>query len=251
MQIMETEIFIELMIEGDQDKINHYCQSKNDWSENIDCKIVIERIKNVENSAVYNFLGHMYCKDEDKNKAFNYAKMSAKCNDRIGQHNLGKCYLDMKKYEKAFKYFQLSAEQNYYCAINDVGYMYNNGYGVQKNNEKAFYHYRLAAKRNDEIGQHNLGLMYMKGEGIKRNNEKAIKYLCLSYLGGHVESKLKIKYLLSNIYNIENYIFTIIEKNNSLEEENKCIEMENIELKYRPRNIGYYEARDHFCKIKY
>jgi hypothetical protein len=91
----------------------------------------------------------------------------------------------------------------------------------------------------------------MEGEGVEKNNEKALKYLCLSYLGGHIESKLNIKYILSYICNIENYIFTIIEKNNSSEEENKCIEMENIELKYRPGNIGYYEARDDFYKIKY
>jgi hypothetical protein len=42
----------------------------------------------------------------------------------------------------------------------------------------------------------------------------------------------------------------LIDKNNLLEEENKCIEMENIELKYRPGNIGYYEARDDFFARK-
>jgi TPR repeat protein len=109
----------------------------------------------------------------------------------------------------------------------------------------------LAAKRNDEFGQYNLGIMYMKGNGVEKNNEKSIKYFCLCYLGGYTKSKSCIKYILSSIDNIENYIFTIIEKNNSLEEENKYIEMENIELKYRPGNIGYYEARDDFYKIKY
>jgi hypothetical protein len=87
----------------------------------------------------------------------------------------------------------------------------------------------------------------MKGNGIDKNNEKAIKYLCLSYLGGYTESKLIIKNIIPCI---ENYIFVMMDKNNVLEEENKCIEMENIELKYRPGNIGYYEARDDFYKIK-
>jgi TPR repeat protein len=251
----ETEILIKLIIEGNLNKINDYYDSKNNWFENIDCKIVTEKIKDVKNPIAYNILAYIYRKGKndniDKNKSFHYAKMSAKCDDGIGQYCLGHCYVEKKKYAKALHNFQLSAEKGYHKAHNSIGCLYYKGYGVEKNYEKAFYYFSLSAKINDECGQHNLGVLYLKGNGIERNNEKALKYFCSSYIGGYIESKFIIKYILSNICNIENYIFTIIDKNNVLEEENKCMEMENIELKYRPGNIGYYEARDDFYKIKY
>jgi TPR repeat protein len=132
----ETEIFIKLIIEGNRDKINDYCDSKNDWFENIDCKIVAKKIKNVENPIAYNILAYIYCIGKgvniDKNKSCHYSKISAKCDDGIGQYCLGRRYLEKKKYEKALHNFQLSAEKGYYKVHNSIGYMYYKGYGVEK-----------------------------------------------------------------------------------------------------------------------
>jgi hypothetical protein len=130
----ETEILIKLIIEGDQNKIDRYCDYDDDWIKNIDCKIVAKRIKDVENSIAYNFMAYIYCEginvNIDKNKSFYYSKMSAECDDYIGQYSIGNRYVERKKYEKALHNFQLSAKKGFARAQNSIGYMYGNGYGV-------------------------------------------------------------------------------------------------------------------------
>jgi len=56
----------------------------------------------------------------------------------------------------------------------DLGVMYKDGCGVERDNKQAVYWFRKAAEQGDADGQCKLGLMYSPGGGGGLNNEQAV-----------------------------------------------------------------------------
>src|SRR5260370_20495292 len=54
-----------------------------------------------------------------------------------------------------------------------VGWMYNNGQGVQQDHTQAVLWYRKAADQGDARAQCNLGLMYNNGQGVQQDHTQA------------------------------------------------------------------------------
>jgi hypothetical protein len=54
-----------------------------------------------------------------------------------------------------------------------LGYLYENGMGVERNLEEAAKWYKAAAEQGDPEGQHNLGVSYEKGEGVAMSLDQA------------------------------------------------------------------------------
>jgi TPR repeat protein len=71
---------------------------------------------------------------------------------------------------------ELVVEQGYADAQCNLGFCYDNGTGVVKNEKKAFEWYEKAAEQGLEIAQNNLGSCYKKGTGVLKNEKKAIKW---------------------------------------------------------------------------
>ena len=61
------------------------------------------------------------------------------------------------------------AEQGVAEAQNNLGSMYDNGYGVRQDYAEAFRWYRKAAEQGYAKAQFNLGVMYYNGYGVRRN----------------------------------------------------------------------------------
>ena len=55
------------------------------------------------------------------------------------------------------------AEQGNAVAQNNLGYAYDNGFGVPEDDAEAVRWYRLAAEQGDADAQNNLGFMYANG----------------------------------------------------------------------------------------
>lgn len=51
----------------------------------------------------------------------------------------------------------------------DLGFMYDNGYGVPQDYQEAIAWYRRAADQGNDRAQYNLAHIYDKGDGVSRD----------------------------------------------------------------------------------
>ena len=74
---------------------------------------------------------------------------------------------------KALAYWRVAAFQGHAGAQNSLGFLYDQGYGVEQNEHEAFAWFHRAALRGQAKAQYNLALMYDMGQGVKQSDEGA------------------------------------------------------------------------------
>ena len=123
------------------------------------------------------------------------------------QFNLGQLYRDGKgtdkNYEIAAKWYKRAANQGHSKAQYNLGIMYNNGYGVEKDQKKALDWYKLAALGGNSSAQYNLGLMYEKGRGTDRNYILAKKWYTRAAENGESTAQVVLGELYSKGIGLE------------------------------------------------
>ena len=147
-------------------------------------------------------LGNMYRTSGLPKEAAEWYEKSGKAGDDWGWYNLGDMYLDgrgmEKDEEKAFSCYEkaLALEGPAWdSAACSLGAIYY-GRGDYK---KANTWYRKAAKENNDWAMFNLGDAYRDGTGVKQNTETALKWYKKAYsLGG--ESKAESANRIGLIY---------------------------------------------------
>lgn len=87
------------------------------------------------------------------------------------------CY-DRGEYAEAVKWYRKAAELGYAWAQYNLGYCYETGKGVVKDETKAVEWYRKAAEQGDARAQGNLGRCYMTGKGIVMDEAEAVEWYC-------------------------------------------------------------------------
>jgi TPR repeat protein len=122
--------------------------------------------------------------ESETNKSFNQYLEAANLETQT-QNELGKLYLNTNPvndhdFREALNWFNKAAEQGYSRAINNIGLMYANGWGVKKDNNEAIKWYRKAAESGLDIAQLNLGLQYLNPKGSAGNNLEALKWIRLA-----------------------------------------------------------------------
>lgn len=105
----------------------------------------------------------------------NIQKLSIK-EDAKSQYELGQIYRKNGEDKKAFEYFQKSANQGYYRAEFILGYMYDQGKGVEKNIQRAIQWYEKSANQGNPYAYYNLGTMYLNGKEVKKDYQKAVEF---------------------------------------------------------------------------
>ena len=101
---------------------------------------------------------------QQKNEAeqlFNCALQSAKAND----------------YVTAAQYYKRAAEYGHPGAQNNLGNLYKNGRGVDKNPQEAVRLFTLSAKQGSVFGMRNLASCYMDGIGVNADFDLAVDWL--------------------------------------------------------------------------
>ena len=68
------------------------------------------------------------------------------------------------------RWYRLAAEQGVATAQYNLGFMYDNGRGVLKDDAEAVRWYRLAAEQGYAAAQFNLGVMYAAGVGVLKDS---------------------------------------------------------------------------------
>ncbi|KAF9350230.1 hypothetical protein BGX26_011558 [Mortierella sp. AD094] len=72
--------------------------------------------------------------------------------------------------------FQRAASQGSTDAKSDIGYMYQNGYGMTQDHSKAVEWYVKAANQGNADAQNNLGSIYRNGYGLTQDYSKAVEW---------------------------------------------------------------------------
>jgi TPR repeat protein len=90
-----------------------------------------------------------------------------------GGINSGAAAYNQGDYDAALRVWRPLAEQGNAGAQLDLGFMYDNGYGVPQDYQEAIAWYRRAADQGNDRAQYNLGHMYDKGDGVPRDYVQA------------------------------------------------------------------------------
>jgi TPR repeat protein len=95
---------------------------------------------------------------------------------------------DNKNYQKAYNQFIEAAEEGMIAKYN-IGYMNEQGLGVEKDINKAIGFYTMSANDGYDKAQFTLGNAYLNGIGVKQDLDTAINYYQLASQQNNAEAK--------------------------------------------------------------
>lgn len=104
-------------------------------------------------------------------------------------------------YSKAFAFFVVAASRGIKDAWFHIGYAYDTGSGVAKNQLKASYWYLKSSEiENDRYAQFNLGLFYEFGRGVSKNFDTAVEFYEKSASQHHITAMYRLGRMYKNGY---------------------------------------------------
>jgi TPR repeat protein len=114
--------------------------------------------------------------------------------DAVDNEDAAKCYeaVDAKIWQDAQIFCSAAAEKGDAGSATNLGYLYENGLGVETNQTEAVAWYKKAAIRGDAVGQFNLGLSYQYGTGVKADLGEAIRWLQTAADQGYEDAKKRL-----------------------------------------------------------
>lgn len=77
--------------------------------------------------------------------------------------------IDRSHYASAYRSFKPLADQGVSEAQNNMGFLYENGFGVKRNYTVAIKWYNLAAEQGLPEAQHNMGMLNYQGYGVSQS----------------------------------------------------------------------------------
>jgi TPR repeat protein len=83
-------------------------------------------------------------------------------------------------YATAMRAWIKMADEGVAEAQNNVGHLYEEGFGVAQDYPKAMSWYKKAAEQGLAEAQHNIGMLYYEGYGVKKNYREAVKWFKLA-----------------------------------------------------------------------
>lgn len=151
--------------------------------------------------------------------AFSYYQKAAEHNHSQAENELGIYYLSglggaEQSYENAKYWFQKSADQNNGYAQYNIGYMFFNAMGVDKDYNKAFAWFQKSAEQNNIMGLYGLGVCYKEGYGTVKDYGKSMSSFkkTAEYKIDDISNNLEHETLKSYITLSENEIGFFYEK---------------------------------------
>lgn len=112
------------------------------------------------------------------------------------QYNLGLLYANGKGVQKddakAWQWYEKAAVQGHADAQVNLGILYDYGRGVPQDFKKAVYWYRLSANQSNALAQRRLGLMYERGDEVPQDYVKAYMWYSLGAANG-VEAGIRLR----------------------------------------------------------
>lgn len=151
----------------------------------------------------YNSIAEIYYLKRNYKKAWKWYLKSAEANDSIGQYYVGFFYqegLHVPKNEHlAVKYYEKSAGQGLMQAVLAIADCYKLGTGYKKDVKKSMEHLKLAADSGYAEAQYRMGLYFQNGECGQRDVFQAAYWYQKANLQGHVRAKTKLDECIANM----------------------------------------------------
>jgi len=115
--------------------------------------------------------------EQDLHEAAIHYRKAAEMNYLPAQTSLGELLHTSQDFDEAFGWFLMSAYQGDAAGAYDLGQMYANGEGVEKNLVKAVYWIKLAAEKNYLAAAETLAAAYRTGDlGLKKDPDQEKKW---------------------------------------------------------------------------
>jgi TPR repeat protein len=120
--------------------------------------------------------------------------------DASAQYEVGKMYADglgtQRNLTEAARWYRLAAEHGANWVNFDLGLMYAEGQGVPQDYSRALDWYRKGARVGDTRAQLNLARMYASGQGVRQDYVRAVKW----YQRAAAEHNEAAQYELGTLY---------------------------------------------------
>jgi len=91
------------------------------------------------------------------------------------------------RYPNAYKRFRQAAQQGDPVAQNNLGRMYADGRGVERDSEKAAQWFTSAARQGNVDAEMNLGIAYLYGQGVANDQTHACSWFSKARKAGNVQ----------------------------------------------------------------
>jgi len=114
------------------------------------------------------------------------------------QFALGKAYFFTKNYIEAARHLKVAADAGTPDAQNALGYCFENGLGVVKNDQRAFELYASSAAAGSAVGMASLGNAYAGGRYVKQDFGKSLDWLEKAVEAGDADALHEIGRLYFN-----------------------------------------------------
>jgi TonB family protein len=116
---------------------------------------------------------------------------------------LGNDYLAKKDYASAMTWFRKAAEKGNGAAENNVGWLYEKGWGVNQDYAEAFKWFVKGANHNDPYAQNNLGRLYFEGNGAKQDYAEAMKWYRKAAEQPNTSAQVNVGWLYENGFGVK------------------------------------------------
>lgn len=92
------------------------------------------------------------------------------------QQELGRAYLKAESYDAALAQFRLAVKGGSPAAMNSLGYMYSQGFGVTADLAEAIRWYRSSAEQGFAFAERGLSSRYERGDGVPKDYGLALQW---------------------------------------------------------------------------
>jgi TPR repeat protein len=89
----------------------------------------------------------------------------------------GAAAYDRKDYGQAMQYFQKAADKGNSDGEYDIGWLYENSFGMPRDYRQAMQWYLKAAGQRNAAAENSIGLFYADGLGVDKDTGKALQWL--------------------------------------------------------------------------
>ena len=104
-----------------------------------------------------------------------------------------------KNLTKAVELYTKSAEKGNSAAMNNLGYCFEHGIGVEKNLTKAVEWYTKSAEKGHYWGMYNLGRCFEHGNGVALNLATALEWYAKARDAGDERAEERINIVRENL----------------------------------------------------
>lgn len=147
-----------------------------------------EELAKIGDAEAQSNLGVMLASNGDYKEAVYWYKQAANAGIGTAMYNLGVLYFNgqgvEKDYNVAQRWFSSAARRGNAYAQLQLGLMSLTGQGMPKDPRQEFYWYTQAALQGLPAAEYDLAVMYHNGDGTERDDVRAYAWMLLAEKGG-------------------------------------------------------------------